>query len=153
MPSDILLVSFKQSPCANIFKGRKSLVIFKKRVLVFKRQDRFYPARFSHMMIYNSQSHAIVGMVKVGEVISRTTYQWSDVELKNLCMSREEVAEYLRSPFRVGFGIEIFKPRLFPNPIHRETMISDLGVKPPSHPRYLPEEESRKIVERAIPIW
>ncbi|MFM6671466.1 MAG: hypothetical protein ACKPJO_15265 [Dolichospermum sp.] len=113
--------------------------------MVYKKQDKFYPARFTHMMIYNSQSHAITGIVKAGEIITRTAYQWTEYELRNLCMSRDEIIEFLKSPSAVGVGIVMSKPRLFPNPIPREIMIRDFNINPPQHPKYLNENEVRKI--------
>ncbi|MFM6728023.1 MAG: hypothetical protein ACKPJF_26970, partial [Dolichospermum sp.] len=65
--------------------------------MVYKRQGKFYPARFTHMMIYNSQSHAITGVVQAGEIITRTAHQWTEYELGNLCMTRDEIIEYLKS--------------------------------------------------------
>ncbi|MFM5939179.1 MAG: hypothetical protein ACKOQR_13135 [Dolichospermum sp.] len=140
-----LLVSLKHFHCENIFKGRKTLDIRKRRPRAIIREGKFYPALFKYILIYDSTCGELIGFVRAGEIITRTSSEWTEDEIKSLCMSREEIIEYLKFPSAVGFGIRISRPKLFPNPIPREVMIRDFNIKPPQHPKYLIENEARKI--------
>lgn len=139
-----LLISLKPRHCKNVFSGRKTIELRKRSPKNYSTLDgRVYP-QFTHMMIYQSIRHEIVGTVECGEIITRYKDEWSVNEIESLCISKDEIIAYTGD--KKGVGIKIFNPKLFDTPIPIRVMINDFGIRPPQQFKYLDSDLSRKLI-------
>jgi predicted transcriptional regulator len=139
-----MLISLKPRHCKNVFSGRKTMELRKRSPKKYSTSDgRVYP-EFTHIIIYQSVRHEIIGMVECGEIITRYKDEWSADEIESLCISKDEIVAYTGD--RKGVGIRIFNPRLFNTPIPIGVMINDFGIHPPQQFKYLNSDLSKKLI-------
>jgi predicted transcriptional regulator len=139
-----LLISLKPRHCKNIFEGKKTMELRKRSPKCYSTiEGKFFP-EFTHIMIYQSVRHEIVGIVEAGEIITRFKDEWTKDEIKSLCISKDEIISYTGD--RKGVGIKIFNPRLFNTPIPIRVMINDFGIHPPQQFKYLNSDLSKKLI-------
>lgn len=140
-----LLISLKPRHCKNIFEGKKTMELRKRSPKCYSTiEGKFFP-EFTHIMIYQSVRHEIVGIVEAGEIITRFKDEWTEDEIKSLCISKDEIISYTGD--RKGVGIKIFNPRLFNTPIPIRVMIHDFSIRPPQQFRYLEPDLARKLID------
>ncbi|MDB9466567.1 hypothetical protein [Dolichospermum circinale] len=140
-----LLISLKTRHCENVFAGKKTMELRKRAPRCYGTVNgKFFP-EFTHIMIYQTIKHEIVGIVEAGEIITRFTNEWTEDEIKSLCISKDEIISYTGDC--KGVGIKIFNPRLFNTPIPIRIMIDDFGIRPPQQFRYLDPDLARKLID------
>lgn len=140
-----LLISLKPRHCKNVFNGKKTMELRKRSPKSYSNPDgKIYP-EFTHIIIYQSVRHEIVGTVECGEIITRHKDEWSEDEIESLCISKDEIIAYTGN--KKGVGIKIFNPRLFNTPIPVRVMIHDFGIRPPQQFKYLDSDLSRELIK------
>ncbi|MDB9487541.1 hypothetical protein PN492_13455 [Dolichospermum circinale CS-537/01] len=140
-----LLISLKPRHCENVFAGNKKMELRKRAPRCYGTVNgKFFP-EFTHIMIYQTIKHEIVGIVEAGEIITRFKDEWTEDEIKSLCISKNEIISYTGDS--KGVGIKIFNPKLFNTPIPIRIMIDDFGIRPPQQFRYLDPDLARKLID------
>lgn len=140
---EALLLSLKPRHCKNIFDGKKTIELRKRQPRSYSKMDKVF-AGFSHIMVYQSVVHEIVGIVEAGEIIIRFKDEWCDDEIKSLCITENEIISYLGD--RKGIGIKISNPKKFNTPIPVRVMIHDFGIRPPQRFKYLNNEIMKRLI-------
>lgn len=141
---ETLLISLKRHHCNNVFNGKKTIEIRKRCPKSFNTMGKVF-AEFTKIMIYETTIHKIIGTVEAGEIITRFKDQWSEEEIKALCITKDEIASYQGD--RKGVGIRISNPRKFNTPIPFSVLINDFGIRPPREFKYLDKETTRKLID------
>lgn len=143
---ETLLISLKRQHCKNVFDGKKTIELRKRCPKSFTAMGKVF-AEFTKIMIYETTIHKIIGIVEAGEIITRFKNQWSQEEIKSLCITKNEIVSYQGD--RKGVGIRIFNPRKFNTPIPFSVLINDFGIRPPREFKYLDDEITKKLIAYA----
>lgn len=135
---DTLLISLHPRHCQNIMSGQKTIEI-RKRAPKHKKDK----PNFSKILIYETKPKAaIVGSIVPVEIIERTCGEWYNFT-SELCLSVNEIEEYLSG--YCGWGIKVENPQPIITPIPLVKM-RELNITPPQGYRYL----SDKLVEQLL---
>ncbi|MDB9453480.1 hypothetical protein [Dolichospermum circinale] len=152
-----LLISLKPRHCENVFAGKKTMELRKRAPRCYGTVNgKFFP-EFTHIMIYQSVRHEIVGTVQAGEIVTRFIDEWTEDEIKSLCISKDEIISYtgdseaLRRN-RKGVGIKIFNPKLFNIPIPMRVMIDNFDISPPQQFKYLDSDLTMRLIDYSQPF-